>query len=135
MLEDKLQEIEDLVEKKKERIKKDTLLKEKELTFIKHLFYENYTIISEYVKKEKISIEDSFNDFGTIIRGLTTPLYIEANDGKTFTLKEVNELLPVKLGYYTIRNDNSTKDSEPLEQCSLDLTPKGEETYLKYRQL
>ncbi len=135
MLEQKIKEIEDVIEKKKENIRKNTMIQEKKLDFVKHLFYENYRIMAEYVKKEKVSVEDAFNDLRTIVNGLSTPLHIEANDGKTFTLNEVNELLSVKLGYYQVYGDNNINNQESIEQCSLQLTPKGEEIYSEYRNL
>lgn len=135
MLEQKIKEIEEVVEEKKEAIRKDINIKEKKIDFVKHIFYENYKIMADYVKKRNIPIKEAFNDLTTVINSLSTPLYIEANDGKTFTLNEVNELLSVKLGYYQVYGNTNIDNQEPIEPCSLELTPKGNKIYSEYLDL
>ncbi len=135
MLEQKIREIEEVVEEKKEAIRKDINIKEKKIDFVKHIFYENYRIMADYVKKENVSIKDAYNDLTTVINNLSTPLHIKANDGKTLTLNEVNELFPVKLGYYRLPDDLDINTKEPFEQCSLQITPKGEKIYSEYSNL
>jgi hypothetical protein len=127
--------LEDLIEKKKHDADKKAEIQKNKIDFVKNIFYKNYNLIKEYIKKENLSPEQAFENLWHIIDNLKTPLYLEANQGKTLSIKDINETLYVKLGYFELQDIKAINPKEPFEQCSLDGTKKGQEIYTQYRQL
>ncbi len=127
--------LEDLIEKKKNNINKTAEIQKRKIDFVKSLFDENYRIMAEYVKKENLSPEQAFENLHYIINTLSTPLHLEADSKKNLSINEINESIYVKLGYYKIFDESKINPKEPFEQCSLEVTKKGQEVYKKYKQL
>lgn len=127
--------LEDLIETKKNNINKTAEIQKRKIDFVKNLFDENRRILAEYIKKENISIEQTFENLWYIINTLGTSLHLEADPGKNLSIKEINESLYVQLGYYKISNEYKINPKEPFEQCTLEVTEKGQRIYEKYKQL
>jgi hypothetical protein len=125
--------LEEITENKKriidERAKKD----KNKVNFISNIFRENSEIMEKYIKEKGISLKEGYEQLQTILSCLRTDLYLEKG-GKSFQLKEIYNLLPVKLGWYE-RLDKRDLDPEMyIEQCTLTPTNKSIQVEKAYRK-
>lgn len=130
-----MEELEKIINKKKQKIDEKTEKEKNKLDFIKNIFYENSKIMQEYMKENGISLEKGYEELQTALHYLNTSLHLD-REGKSFQLKEINNLLPVKLGWFDISEESKrTFNLEiDVEQCTLWLTTKGKEIEKQYRK-
>jgi len=102
-------------------------MSEKE-TFLERLFNENENIFKEYPDKEKAK-----KDLRIILCNLNFNLHLESEKG-TFLLKDLQNYLPVKLGYYKILGGENKNPEMLCEQCTITPTEKGNEIFREYRK-
>jgi len=85
----------------------------KKKPLVNKIFLENRSSIENYMKKEKLSYKGAITNLTNILNNLDKNISLEEG-------KEVNEYLPVKLGYY-----------KPLGNALVP-TEKGRTTYKEY---
>ena len=104
--------------------------------FIKRIVKEKSKIIREYMKDNDITLKRATNDVWEICYALSlgTPLHLEVNNYPR-KLKEFNNQLGVRLGYYNIIGNPSKEELEKLcEQCQLIPTDKGRKIGEEYQK-
>ena len=129
-------ELNKIISEKKLRINEDTKKKINKIDFIEKTFYKNYDVLKEYVKEKNISIIEAYDELKHILEDLLnwTPIHLECKRG--FQLKKANEFLYVRLGYYKIKENPTTRDLEEyVERCSLEITQKGRRIGKEYKKV
>ena len=97
--------------------------------FTKNIFDENSEIIQKYMEKNNITLKSAYDEFLSVIFGLKhESLHLENNKGSLSLLKDANQYLGIKLGYYRLAENPKKTDLEGYwEHWLLELTDKGTE--------
>jgi len=130
-----IKELEKVVKNKKEDANNDPLF-QKKFDFVAEEFIKNKKIINKYMEEQDITIKRAYNKLHSEIINLYTESIVQ-KENSSFTINDVLQMLPVRLGYREIWNpDGKQLDPEMIiQQCPVHTTKKGHELYGKYNNL
>lgn len=127
--------LEKIIQKERGNIDETTDKRKKQVDFIANQFYEHENILKDFMEEHKISEEVMYYILSNQINSLSSGLHLEANEGKTYKVKDALNQLSVRLGYRQILNGKDLNSEMIIEQCNLEVTEKGKKVYSKYTSL
>lgn len=97
------------------------------------VFNENEKLFKQVMNKNNLSKEQAIDDLANFLYNLASPIYISTKSGRKFQVKDINESLHIKLGFYKINSEKELDPEEFMNKCQLIFTEKGEKIHQEYK--